>query len=148
MCTALAGLDGVDMEACRRIAEEDLEHVFEPFYTTKGKGVSTGLGLSITRRLVEMMGEAMKIQADPESYHAALRDWVEKGEASAFALSPEEVIARSRPRDADVARGHAHFELATELESRGDHQAAIGHFREAQSAASTAIRIRNPATTA
>ena len=82
-------------------------------------------------RLTEMMGEAMKIQADPESYHAALRDWVEKGDASAFALSPQEVIARSRPRDADVARGHAHFELATELESRSDHQAAITHFREA-----------------
>jgi len=85
----------------------------------------------VPQRVVEMMTEAMKIQADPESYHAALRDWVANGNASPFALSPDEVIARSRPRDADVARGHAHFELATELESRGDHAAAIRHFREA-----------------
>lgn len=82
-------------------------------------------------RFVEMMSEAMKITSDPEAYHAALRDWIENGDASRFALSPDEVIARSRPRDADVARGHAHFELATELELRGDHEAAIRHFREA-----------------
>jgi hypothetical protein len=41
------------------------------------------------------------------------------------------VIARSRPRNESIARGHAHFELATELERRGNHAAAIRHFREA-----------------
>ena len=83
------------------------------------------------QHFVEMMGEAAKIQQDPEAYHAALRDWVEKGVDSEFALSPEEVVARSRPRDADIARGHAHFELAAQLEIDGQHQAAIEHFREA-----------------
>jgi hypothetical protein len=85
----------------------------------------------VPERVVDMMSQAMQITADPESYHAALRDWVENGDASRFALPADEVIARSRPRSADVARGHAHFELATELELRGDHQAAIRHFREA-----------------
>lgn len=85
----------------------------------------------LPQRFVEIMQEAVKIPNDAEDYHAALRDWVEHGAASRFALSPDEVIARSRPRDEAVARGHAHFELASELERRGHHDAAIGHFREA-----------------
>jgi hypothetical protein len=82
-------------------------------------------------RLAEMLGEAMKIPNDAEAYHAALRDWVEHGANSRFALRPDEVIRRSRPRNEAVARGHAHFELATELEQRGHHEAAVTHFREA-----------------
>ncbi len=82
-------------------------------------------------RMLEIMSEAVKIPNDAEPYHAALRDWVEKGAASRFALSPDEVIARSRPRNADVALGHAHFELATQLEIEGHHEAAIEHFRAA-----------------
>ena len=83
------------------------------------------------QHFVEMMGEAAKITQDPESYHAALRDWVEKGADSEFALSPEAVIARSRPRDENISRGHAHFEIAAQLEIDGHHEAAIGHFKEA-----------------
>lgn len=82
-------------------------------------------------RFAEMFGEAMKIQSDPEAYHAALRDWVEKGADSQFALSADAVIERSRPRTADMALGHAHFELATALEQQGDHAAAVEHFRQA-----------------
>ena len=79
----------------------------------------------LPQRFAEMFGEAMKIESDPEAYHAALRDWVDKGSESEFALSPEEVIGRSRPRNADSALGHAHFELATALEKAGDHAAAM-----------------------
>lgn len=82
-------------------------------------------------RVVEMMGEAMKIRHDSAAYHAALRDWVEKGAASKFVLSETEVIARSRPRDGNVSLGHAHFQLATQLEVEGHHAAAVRHFREA-----------------
>lgn len=88
-------------------------------------------GAAPPQRFVEMMVEAVKIASDAEAYHAALKDWVHNGAASRFAMSPEQVVARSRPRDEAVARGHAHFELATELEMRGDHAAAIRHFREA-----------------
>jgi hypothetical protein len=82
-------------------------------------------------RFLEILAEAAKIRSDAEAYHAALRDWVEHGARSRFALTPEQVVARSRPRDADKALGHAHFELACELEIRGEHQAAVQHFREA-----------------
>ena len=85
----------------------------------------------LPQRFVEIMGEAAKIQSSPEAYHAALKDWVEAGAASEFAMSPETVIQRSRPRDADTSLGHAHFELATQLEIDGEHEAAIRHFREA-----------------
>ncbi len=82
-------------------------------------------------RLVEIFGEARKIRTDAEAYHAALRDWVEHGSESRFALDPDEVVARSRPRDQDTARGQAHFELATHLEAVGRHDDAIAHFRAA-----------------
>jgi hypothetical protein len=83
------------------------------------------------QRMRDIMAEAAKIRRDTEGYHAALRDWVANGAASRFALAPDEVIARSRPRDADKARGHAHFQLAAQLEIDGHHAAAVRHFREA-----------------
>ena len=92
-----------------------------------------GLGSAgdVPQRFRDMGREARKIPNDAEAYHAALRDWVAKGAASRFALPPEEVVARSRPRSQDSARGHAHFELATHLEAGGHHEAAVRHFREA-----------------
>ena len=83
------------------------------------------------QRFVEIMAEAAKIRKDTQGYHAALRDWVARGAASRFALSPDEVVTRSRPRDGAKAMGHAHFQLATQLEIEGHHKAAIDHFREA-----------------
>ena len=85
----------------------------------------------VPQRFVEIMAEAAKIKKDAQGYHAALRDWVEHGAASRFALSPTEVVARSRPRDRAKAEGHAHFALATQLEMDGHHDAAVRHFREA-----------------
>ncbi len=96
-------------------------------------GPRRGLGSrgELPERFQAIMAEAKKIPNDTEVYHAALRDWVAKGTDSEFALSPEEVVSRSRPRSAEVARGHAHFELASHLEVEGHHQAAVRHFREA-----------------
>lgn len=94
-------------------------------------GPRLGLPPEAPQRMREIMAEAAKIRRDTEGYHAALRDWVKSGAASRFALSPDEVIERSRPRDADKALGHAHFQLAAQLEIEGHHAAAIRHFREA-----------------
>lgn len=81
-------------------------------------------------RMMEVMAEAMKIETDAEGYHAAIADWIDKGSESTYALDPEEVIARSTPRDFNKALGHAHFELACELERQGKHDLAVTHFRK------------------
>ncbi|MFQ5825428.1 MAG: sensor histidine kinase, partial [bacterium] len=45
------------------IKEEDLEKVFEPFYTTKGTGERVGLGLSISRDIIQRHQGTMSIKS-------------------------------------------------------------------------------------
>lgn len=85
----------------------------------------------IPRRMGEIFTEAMQLVVDPAAYEAALRDWIELGSESRFALAPDDVVERSQPRSLDTSRGQAHFELACHLEQAGEHVAAVGHFREA-----------------
>ncbi len=96
-----------------------------------GSAPGFSMPADVPQRFVEIMAEAAKIKRNTQAYHAALRDWVERGAASRFALSPDEVVARSRPRDNAKALGHAHFQLAAQLEMEGHHGAAVHHFREA-----------------
>src|SRR5262249_54373890 len=86
-------------------------------------------GLSDHMRAV--LAEARKIRTDPGRYAAALRDWVEHGAGSRYALSPDEVIEQSQPRGADQATAAAHFELGQHLYRAGDEQAAVPPFRAA-----------------
>jgi hypothetical protein len=99
----------------------------------------------LPERFTAIMGEASNIEADPESYEAALRDWITKGAQSAFALDPDQVIDRSGPRSDDSARGHAHFEMAAHLELAGEHDAAIVHFRRAHELAPENFAFRRQA---
>jgi len=85
----------------------------------------------IPERLQEMLGEARKIRTDPVRYVAALRDWVERGSDSPYALSPDEVVARSQPRPPEHARAAAAFELGQYLWREGHQDAAVAWFREA-----------------
>jgi hypothetical protein len=82
-------------------------------------------------RVAEMLAEAAKMRIDPAAYVAALRDWVANGAASRYALDPEEVIARSTPRTADVSRAAASFALGQRLHRAGHPEAAVPWFREA-----------------
>jgi hypothetical protein len=82
-------------------------------------------------RMGEMMAAAAQIVTDRAAYVAALGDWAELGEASEFALSQEEVIARSGRRGIDEATAAAEFELAQHLYREDDLKAARAHFREA-----------------
>jgi signal transduction histidine kinase len=43
-----------------------MDHIFEPFYTTKGKGSGTGLGLAVTRRIIEAHQGGIEVQSEPE----------------------------------------------------------------------------------
>jgi tetratricopeptide repeat protein len=82
-------------------------------------------------RLRERLELARRIRIEPEKYVAALRDWVAHGAASRYALSPEEVLRRSRPRPLDEATAAAHFELGQHLHRLGRPDMAVPHFREA-----------------
>ena len=80
------------------------------------------------REAIELV-KALHVEA--ERYVAALRDWVRHGSASRYALSPDEVVRRSRPRPIGEATAVAHFTLGQALYGRGAQAAAIEHFREA-----------------
>jgi hypothetical protein len=68
---------------------------------------------------------------DRDAYPDAIRDWVEKGAASQYVMSPDEVVARSQPRPMTKSEGAAHFELGCHLWQAGRKDAAISHFNEA-----------------
>ena len=81
-------------------------------------------------RMNDILAEASKIEVSTE-YVDMLRDWVEHGADSRFALDPDEVVRRSKPRDASTAEGQAHFELGAHLWKQGDRAGAEEHWREA-----------------
>jgi hypothetical protein len=80
---------------------------------------------------VEQLREAGHMRIDPEGYVAALRNWVANGSRSRYALSPNEVIARSRPRAPEASRAAACFELGQQLHRSGHPGDAVRWFREA-----------------
>jgi hypothetical protein len=82
--------------------------------------------------LAEVLQEARRIRTEPDLYTAALRDWVERGPDSPYALTPEEVLRRSGERGLDRSRAAAHFELAQHLWRQGREAEAVPHFRAAR----------------
>ena len=47
------------------ITPDDLRSIFEPFYTTKGRGKGTGLGLAICRELSRALGGSIEVESVP-----------------------------------------------------------------------------------
>lgn len=63
-----SGADGVHFwveDSGPGVPEADVEHIFERFFTTKGPGRGTGLGLFISRGLIEGIGGRLTYGAAP-----------------------------------------------------------------------------------
>jgi hypothetical protein len=103
----------------------------EPAFPWRPRQASPELLAQLPRLLVEQLREAEKIRIEPEAYVAALRDWVEHGGRSRYALAPEEVVARSSSGSPERSRAAASFELAQHLHRTGRADAAVPWFREA-----------------
>jgi hypothetical protein len=72
----------------------------------------------------------LKLEAAP--YLRAIRDWVEKGEQSPFALSEPQVKERLKAQNPDHAHAAAEFALAEYLYRAGHGTDAVPHYKEAQ----------------
>lgn len=84
-----------------------------------------------TPQQVSQITAVRQLRIEADEYVAALRDWVANGAESRYALTPDEVIGRSRPRPFEESLAAAHFELGQHLHLAGKVEAAILHFREA-----------------
>ena len=103
----------------------------EPAFPRKiGFRVPRGDTEGLDPYIAGMLEETRRIRRD-DRYEPALRDWVEHGRESRYALTADEVVERSRPRPREVGEAAAHFELAQHLWREGKRDAAIRHFRAA-----------------
>ena len=81
----------------------------------------------------ELIRIAKGLRIDGDPYVEAIRDWANNGSESEFALDPDEVIERSRPRPFAYAKAAAAYELGQHLHREGFGEDAIAYFREAHS---------------
>jgi hypothetical protein len=103
----------------------------EPAFPWRPRPLPDELLAQLPAITVQQLREAARMRIDPEAYVAALRDWVAHGSRSRFALAPEQVIARSRPRSPETSRAAACFELGQHLFRTGHREDAVPWFREA-----------------
>lgn len=69
---------------------------------------------------------------DSAPYIDALKDWVAKGDKSAFAMSEDRLRQKLAASDPDIVRAPAEFGLGEHLYKTGHLAEAIPHFKEAQ----------------
>jgi hypothetical protein len=82
-------------------------------------------------RMRQMFTEVKAIPDNAEAYRAAIVDWANRGADSPYALTPDEVVARSLPRDDAAARATAAFELGVHLRDAVGLDAAIPWWKQA-----------------
>lgn len=63
----------------RGIPPEELERIFDPFYTTRPSG--TGLGLAIARKILESMGGRIAVESRPNA-GTTFRLWLRRAPAA------------------------------------------------------------------
>lgn len=69
---------------------------------------------------------------DSAPYLNALKDWVEKGDKSAYAMSEDHLREKVAEQDPSFAQAAAEFGLGEQLYKSGHQAEAIAHFKEAQ----------------
>lgn len=81
--------------------------------------------------LRKLLDTVRRIPRTADAYLPAMRDWAERGADSEFSLTPDQVLARSKPRPATDAEAAASFELGQHLWRAGDRDGAVPWFRRA-----------------
>jgi hypothetical protein len=79
----------------------------------------------------DMLEQVRKIPRTASKYVPAVKDWAANGSASKYALSPDDVVARSQPRAPEHGEAAASFELGQHLWRQGERDAAVRWFRRA-----------------
>jgi hypothetical protein len=103
----------------------------EPAFPWRPRAPSDEILSQLPALTAAQVREAQKMRIDPDRYVSALRDWAAHGAQSRYALSREELIARSRPRSEESSRAAACFELGQHLQRVGEPADAVWWFREA-----------------
>ncbi len=103
----------------------------ETAYPKRPSFLDREIPVGATPNEIVRITEVKKLRVEADMYIAALRDWAAHGAESRFALAPEEVLRRSRPRPVEEATAAAHFELGQHLHRISRTDDAIEHFREA-----------------
>lgn len=86
---------------------------------------------SVPQSIRDALTEAGRIPDISEMYRAALVDWIEHGSDSRYALSSDEVLAASLPRDRHHGEAAANFELGQHLYRTVGKAAAVPYWRAA-----------------
>ena len=115
----------------------DPEHLVSKLYNMIN--VPTGVWINEQGRIVRpnetaYVDDRLKYihQLESAPYIAALRDWVEKGDRSAYVFSEERLRERLAPQDHNLSLAAAEFGLGEYLYKIGHLPEAIRHFKEAQ----------------
>ncbi len=103
----------------------------ETAYPQRPSFLDREIPVGATPSEITRITEVKKLRVEADKYIAALRDWVAHGAESRFALAPEAVLRRSRPRPVEEATAAAHFEIGQHLHRIGRLDDAINHLRAA-----------------
>ena len=115
----------------------DEKHVVSKLYNMVN--VPTGVWIIEQGRIVRpnevaFVDDRFKVftAMDSALYLNALKDWIEKGEKSQYAMSEEQLKQKLNSQDPNLALASAEFGLGEQLYKTGHGTEAIPHFKEAQ----------------
>lgn len=83
------------------IDQEQLHRIFDPFYTTKGEGRGSGMGLAVVRRIVDAHGGSIRVDTElgrGSTFHV----WLPPGDANAVRQAEPESAAPPHGRGQHV----------------------------------------------